>query len=51
MNEKPESWLKEANPRAGVLTEPPGATNESSNLRKNKKHPSRKETQWYPQMK
>ena len=28
MNEKPESWLNEENPRAGVLTEPPGAPNE-----------------------
>ena len=44
MNEKPESWLNEENPRAGVLTEPPGAPNEYYKFRKTKKHPSRKET-------
>ena len=51
MNEKPESWLNEENPRAGVLTEPTGATNEYSKLRKTKKRLSRKDTQWYPQLK
>ena len=28
MNEKPESWLNEENPRPGVLTDAAGAPNE-----------------------